>query len=260
MMQTSETDGPYYFGRERELFGMYAPATQANAPCVLLCPPLGQELIRSHRIYRQIAHALAARGMAVLRFDYFGSGDSTGDSSDTDWLRCIEDARTAANELRRLNGREHVVAFGARLGAAVAMSAAPAAHINQLLLWDPVLDGAQYVKNMDAMQRAVTDDSMRFPKPRPASAAAGQWLGFTISQTLREQLSALQVDTPDVPCRVFDSRPPTSLANWTSLESTALGVTRLQPPVLWEQLDRIEQAILLPDLVRAVVKQAWNAP
>ena len=86
-----EADLPLYFGADAELFGLYQPADASAGKAVLLCPPLGQEQIRCHRLYRQLAHALAAEGIAVLRFDYYGCGDSAGASDEVDWQRCLTD-------------------------------------------------------------------------------------------------------------------------------------------------------------------------
>ncbi|MBK7659827.1 MAG: hypothetical protein IPJ28_12035 [Betaproteobacteria bacterium] len=62
----------------RQLFAMLQPAGGA-APRqhgVLLCNPFGQEAIRAHRLVRVLGDRLAAAGFAVMRFDYYGTGDS----------------------------------------------------------------------------------------------------------------------------------------------------------------------------------------
>src|SRR5690606_33892295 len=61
---------PFFFGPpERRLFGVYhAPCGKARA-CVLLCPPLLHEQMRSYRFFAGVAGELAASGLACLRFD-----------------------------------------------------------------------------------------------------------------------------------------------------------------------------------------------
>ncbi len=49
----------------------------------MLCQPLGIESICVYYSYR----LLAERGLAVLRFDYDGTGDSTGQETDPDRVR-----------------------------------------------------------------------------------------------------------------------------------------------------------------------------
>ena len=49
---------------------------------VLLCYPFGDEYIRSHRAFRHLAFLLARKGVVSMRFDYSGTGDSSGASSE----------------------------------------------------------------------------------------------------------------------------------------------------------------------------------
>ncbi len=106
---------PCQFGTSGDLFGLYHATSGSARSAVLMCPPLGQDMIRSHRVYRQLADALAQQGIAVLRFDYYGSGDSAGDSAELDWARCRADMVTAAGELRARSGCTRLIGFGARL-------------------------------------------------------------------------------------------------------------------------------------------------
>src|SRR5436190_8330984 len=74
------TRTPLFFGPEqRSLFGWYhAPKDAGRELAVVICPPFGHEYINSHRSLRHLADRLAEQGMAALRFDYDGTGDSAG--------------------------------------------------------------------------------------------------------------------------------------------------------------------------------------
>lgn len=243
---------PFFFGPDAGLFGMYhAPSVPARR-AMLMCPPLGQDLIRCHRIYRQLAQSLADEGMAVLRFDYHGTGDSAGSSAEVDWERCVRDATTAAAELRRRSGVDRVVAFGARLGGSVALAAAEQARLSEVIAWDPVLDGGQYVAELDAMQAALREDAGRFTTPRSHSDVAEQWLGFDIGETLRRQLSTLRVAAADVPTLVLDSMPTSSSPRWDRIVSRRGKIATITPPTPWDDLGRLETAILSHPLIQAV--------
>lgn len=247
-----EAELPLYFGADGELFGLYQSAGTPAGKAVLLCPPLGQEQIRCHRLYRQLAHALAAEGIAVLRFDYYGCGDSAGTSAQVDWQRCVADTRHAADELRQRSGTGRVIAFGARLGASIALAAAAGARFSELVAWDPVLDGNAYVARLDAMQAALRLDPQRFRAPRQASDAADQWLGFAISEGLRQQLVELRSGPTTVPTWVLDSLAPGTAPEWQSFGIDVSRVEVLQPPTPWDDLGRLELAILSHALVQAV--------
>jgi pimeloyl-ACP methyl ester carboxylesterase len=247
-----EADLPLYFGAGEELFGLYQPAGTSADKAVLLCPPLGQEQIRCHRLYRQLAHALAAEGVAVLRFDYYGCGDSAGASDQVDWQRCLVDTRDAANELRQRSKVDRIIAFGARLGGSIALAASAAARFSELVVWDPVLDGSVYVASMDAMQDGLRQDSQRFCTPRPASDAADQWLGFPIGKGLRQQLMELRCGPATVPAWVLDSLEPEVAREWQRLGVHASRVKVLQPATPWDDLGRLEMAILSHTVIQAV--------
>lgn len=252
MMARAEAELPCHFGPNGELFGIYHPVPVPATKAVLLCPPFGQDLIRSHRLYRQLAQALVTEGVAVLRFDYYGSGDSAGSGADVDWARCVDDTLAAAVELRTLSRCDRIAAFGARLGGSVALAAATAARLVELVVWDPVLDGIAHVARLDALQAALQRDTTRFIKPRASVDTAGQWLGFAVGTHLRQQLIDLHPDPPAIPTLLLDSLPATSTHDWSRLAAADVTVMPLQPPTPWDDLDRLELAILSHELIQTV--------
>lgn len=242
---------PCQFGRDGALIGMYH-GVAGHAPVgMLLCPPLGQMLLRTHRIYRQLASGLAARGIGVLRFDYRGTGDSAGDSLALDWQHCLADIRSAAAELRVRSGCATVVGFGAQLGGSLALAAASAAGFARLILWDPVLDGARHVAELDAGQEALRTDPQHYTKPRSAEEAAGQWLGFPVSAQWRAQLAGWRAEPVRAPTLILDSRPEPA-GGWSPLDEAGARVLTMQASTDWGDLHRLEHAILAPDLLRVV--------
>jgi alpha/beta superfamily hydrolase len=252
MSVRTDAEIPFFFGANGGLFGMYhAPALPARRG-LLMCPPLGQDLIRCHRLYRQLAQAVAGQGLAVLRFDYHGTGDSAGSTAEVDWERCIADTAAAGDELRRRAGVDRVVAFGARLGGSVALAAADRARFTEVIAWDPVLDGDDHVRALDALQAALREDTDRFNQPRSDADVAEQWLGFEIGDHLRRQLSALHLHASHVPTLVLDSLPPVASGRWERITSPRGAVSAIAPPTPWNDLRRLESAILSQPLIQAV--------
>lgn len=142
---------PFYFGEAtRRLYGIYTPPTSHPlAKGVVLCYPWGQEYVRAHRSFRILADALAAKGLHVLRFDYFGTGDSAGEGYELDLEGCRGDVVAAVDELRSMSGVPRVALVGLRLGATLAAAtAALEPRVRRLALWDPVVDGRTYVDEL----------------------------------------------------------------------------------------------------------------
>jgi pimeloyl-ACP methyl ester carboxylesterase len=133
----------FHFGsRQRRLFGYYEPA-QANSSkvrAVLLCHPIGNEQVFAYRTMRHLAARLVRAGFHVLRFDYFGTGDSYGDNDEGDLAGWCGDIEAAIEELKDISGATSVNLAGLRLGAN--LSARVAAHrpkeISKLILWEPL--------------------------------------------------------------------------------------------------------------------------
>jgi pimeloyl-ACP methyl ester carboxylesterase len=141
---------PFYFGTdERRLFGIHSERATDTPPKlgVVLCNPFGREAIRAHRLYRVMADRLSRAGCDVLRFDYFGTGDSAGEDGEVDLDGFALDLATAHRELARRAGTGKICWLGMRLGAMVVQRARDSqpAELARTILWDPVFDGRDYL-------------------------------------------------------------------------------------------------------------------
>jgi pimeloyl-ACP methyl ester carboxylesterase len=216
-MNERDTIQPVSFGpADRRLFGIiHFPADAARSGLgVVLCNPFGQEAVRAHRMWRVLAERLARAGHAVMRFDYFGTGDSMGDDAQGDLEGWCGDLMTAHSALMERCGCLRVVWVGMRLGAAVARLAAarsPAA-LARLVLWDPVIDGATYLAHLRERHVASLECAFSLAQsPSPSLVALDptrfqdEAIGFAISPALRRQVGELTPDTlqwPQLPAGV----------------------------------------------------------
>ncbi|MGD0880049.1 MAG: alpha/beta hydrolase [Acidimicrobiales bacterium] len=154
---------PTWFGPEdRPLFGWIHLPDHPTGRGVVLCPSIGLEGETSQFAYRTLAQNLCDVGCAVLRFDYHGTGDSTGLLTEpgrlTEWIADI----VAAVDYLRAAGVTRVHLVGARLGAALAARAASEdGGVESLTLWYPWTKGSQFLRYQRALRRlyAVGDDS-----------------------------------------------------------------------------------------------------
>jgi alpha-beta hydrolase superfamily lysophospholipase len=148
---------PAVFGHAgRQLLGFYHPpaATAFRAPAVVLCNPLGYEAMSAHRTNRHLAERLAAAGFPALRFDYHGTGDSSGQSQEADRIGAwVDDIRSAVRELRERSGVQRVALFGVRFGASLATLAASGDEdVDAIVAWAPVVSGHVHVRELRAFR------------------------------------------------------------------------------------------------------------
>ena len=226
-----------YFGPEgRRLFGLLTrPAQQRRSEAVLICQSWGLEYMRSHRALHLLAGRLGEAGYHVLRFDYFGAGDSEGHSSEATPAQWIEDIAAAATYLQRKSGLERLCVIGHRLGALLACAAQSQGRLpGRLLLWDPPASGAQWLRQLEHLCWRV--HSLR-NEQRPLSTrlrppTALELTGEVVSEVWRRQISALRCEP----------RPGTSLLLSSDVEVHSVArpaVVRLPDPAYWNRLDWI---------------------
>ncbi|MEQ8207256.1 MAG: alpha/beta hydrolase, partial [Woeseia sp.] len=96
------------------------------------------------------ARRAADLGVAVLRFDFRGNGDSAGHSEDYSADSYLEDIHTAVAQLRRDCPKlESIDLLGMRFGATLASQYAVRHDgIRHLLLWEPIVSGEKYMQEL----------------------------------------------------------------------------------------------------------------
>lgn len=130
----------------------HPPARPWRDLAVVMCPPIGYEAISSYPTYVQMARAFARAGFPVLRFDYPGTGDASGDDLQPGrvaaWRASIE---AAVAQARRCSGARHVALFGLRLGGTLAVEAsARIGGVDSLVLWAPCPGGKAFARELRA--------------------------------------------------------------------------------------------------------------
>jgi uncharacterized protein len=117
------------------LFGtLHAPATpRKGAPAVVLLSPGVKMRVGPGRLYVPLTEMLNAQGYTVLRFDFFGLGDSEGELQEPmladvynniEVGRYVGDTMNAMGWLRRTHGFEQFILGGLCGGAITALLAA----------------------------------------------------------------------------------------------------------------------------------------
>ncbi len=170
---------PFYFGPPgAPLFGWWHagdPASRRGVP-VVICPPVGFDYVGTYRTFRNLALRLADCGFDVLRFDFPGTGDSSGMPTDDglahQWLASIG---TAVEAAREISGCRTVAVMGARLGATMAAVAArDLPFVESLVVWSPYRSGKAYVREVKALDVLSGAND-------PVTGAAVSAAGFTLT-------------------------------------------------------------------------------
>ncbi|GHF28491.1 hypothetical protein HNQ07_000986 [Deinococcus metalli] len=127
------------------LYGMlHTPDTDAPAsgwPSVVFVHGFTGNRTEAQRLFVRFSRVLAARGVASLRFDCRGSGESQGEFSDVTVGTEVQDTLEACAYVRRQPGIDplRVMLLGFSMGGLVATLAAQEARAHRLLLWAPAL-------------------------------------------------------------------------------------------------------------------------
>ena len=244
---------PFFFGgASRPLFGIChePPEHLARNRGVVICAPVGQEYMRSHRALRLLAADLARSGFHALRFDYFGCGDSAGEGDQGDLDRWQQDVGEAIDELEAWADLEQVSVVGARLGGSLAaLVAAGRGDVDRLVLWEPIVTGADHLRELATLHGELVLDTI----PDPPPATGQEALGFPLSPGFRSHLAAMDLASLDG-CRAHRALLIETLSDGGRLNDRlrAIGLSveydRIDAPRVWFKQPGIAKA-LVPNAV-----------
>lgn len=252
---------PFYFGAsDKSLFGCYHEphSGQTRSCAVVICQPIGHEYINSHRALRQLAVRLADCGFPVLRFDYFGCGDSLGDSAEGRISQWLDDLSQAILEIKRRTKLRGLCLVGLRLGASLSLMAAThRSEVTNLVLWDPVVKGKDYLEGLNSFK----EEMLRF-RPKPKSKERLEWpkdiIGFPMTRDIYEDIGG--IDLLAIPRRPADNvliiethvaTVVSSLKGALEETGTSVSLERVDAPQIW--LPTADGSLLVPGPVLQTV-------
>ena len=109
-----------FLSEGHQIVGMLHLPEQSDQRVLILCHGLGGNKVEGNRIFVEAARRFSEKGYAVLRFDFYGSGDSEGEFQDTTISHNVENLKDAIKFVRAQDYTK-VCVLGLSLGAATAI-------------------------------------------------------------------------------------------------------------------------------------------
>jgi pimeloyl-ACP methyl ester carboxylesterase len=135
------------------------PAGAALGRAAVIAGPHGFEDLCARRTLRMLGDRLAEAGVATLRFDWSGAGDSLGDARDPARLsRWREDLSSAIDLLRAATGAGEIAVIGLRFGALLAAELGTLGRpVSRVALLAPPPSGRGYARELKALSRVMPE-------------------------------------------------------------------------------------------------------
>jgi alpha/beta superfamily hydrolase len=154
-------------------------------PLVVMCHGLGGDKVGRHRFFVRLSEELAARGVASLRFDFEGCGDSEGDflSMTIDrWTQNLVDVLRWIDANPIFHGSP-IGIFGRSFGGVLAVRAASLLDTcYAIALQSSPFDSARYTSPVTS----VPSDHIRLDGSRQTVVFLGEELSFAFSHELQQ--------------------------------------------------------------------------
>lgn len=246
---------PYFLTRgDVRLFAVLHEPDTPSGRALVLCHPLAEEKLWSHRTFVVLARELARAGYTVLRLDLMGNGDSDGEFSDSSVESGVADVRAGLDHLRGRPEITSVSLLGLRFGATIAALVAERfGDVDALVLWAPILDGARYMQDLlrinigtqTAVYREVRHDRTELVELMRQGTFVNVD-GYEMAFPLYSEVSALRLDDSPKrhagPCLVVQvdrkgARPAADLPRLAQSYGQGTFVSAEEEP-FWKEIQR----------------------
>lgn len=166
------------------------PQGGTPATGVLLLPPVGYPYWTTYRALRELAEQLAAEGLAVLRIDYSGTGDSSGSGWEPEQFASWTASVVAGCEVLRETGVTRLGAVGLQLGGTLALSGITGA-LDFVVAWEPVVSGKRFARELKLLSLS----------PPQADTNSDGLVYAGVPFTAQTLIALRQIDATDLPDR-----------------------------------------------------------
>ncbi len=214
-----------------DLFGMLHRAEESRI-VVVVCPPFAEEKKTSYRVLCEQADALAAGGIAVLRFDYYGTGDSPGQFEEGDLGVWTDDIRAASEFALFETGADRLCLLGLRLGGTLALMH----RSDHLVLWQPMMDPGTYLKanarRQSIRHKLIDADSENVPRQEID--------GYPISEGLIRSMNEARPEINHEDCLLVQISHTEKVSAEYSPWHDKVGFASIRMEPFWNRMGRVD--------------------
>lgn len=186
-------------GREVLVIKQSGANDQAPRGHFILCRPIGQEATRTAAMFRVLSDRLVKQGCTVWRFDYNGTGDAGGQEADQSLNDWTQDLATVHQHVSDTEGGT-IRWFAMGLGGVIALKTIAKIHQtpDQLVLWEPVVQGPAYIEALKNGHRRELAREFGYAWPQLLAQGRvsepvlpGDVLGFDYGSTLVSDIAQI---------------------------------------------------------------------
>lgn len=225
---------------------LHRPDGRGRYPAVLLLHGFTGTRVEPHRMFVKLSRTLVEHGIASLRFDFRGSGDSAGNSEEMTIKSEVADAAEALRFLvhhKHINSRR-ISLLGLSMGGAVAsyLAGRERTRFKSISLWAPVAEGTGILDQLS------TPDAVSALAETGITDYGGNLVGVSFIRQFAEMKPLREI---------VKSKSPVLLVHGTKDETVPVHHSDLYEKALVSH-KRLVKKILIPGADHTFNRHVWE--
>ncbi len=178
-----------------------------NRKTILFLNPLFDEKKRVHKFQADVARGLC-KYYNIVRFDYFGTGDSYGIQGDFEIEEAVNDAIQICCYLKETKRCDEIYLLGLRFGADLGFRIAEKLQfVSKLIFIEPLINGKQYWAEQKIRRKSfykINNITENTEKVEMNYKIYEDHLGFLVSETSLISIYNINLDSISVKNKTID--------------------------------------------------------